>query len=476
MAWRTGMSWPCVAQKKWPPIWFLAKRLCFNAGILYEKLTARGIRPFPGRMEKMSTPALDESASKPLDSAWVRAQFPSLQLQVNGHPAAFLDGPAGTQVPKQVMDAIQRYLMNSNANTCGAFVTSRHNDAMLASVRAAMADFFHCEKDEVVFGQNMTTITFALARAIGRELKPGDEIVVTSLDHDANVAPWRALEEKGIVIRQVDIREADCTLDLDDLKRKITAKTKLVAVGYASNAVGTINPVAEITKLAHDAGALMFIDAVHYAPHGPIDVRALDCDFLVCSPYKFFGPHMGTLYGKREHLLRFKPYKVRPASDLLPDRWETGTQVQELIAGIAAAVDYLAELGRRCDSGAKDRRSALLAAYRATMQHERALVTKLIEGLLAIPGLKFFGITDPKRFEERCSTVSIRIGNRNPTEIAKFLGDRGIFTWDGNYYALNLTERLGVEQSGGLLRIGLVHYNTAGEVERLLSALREFAG
>ena len=427
-------------------------------------------------MEKMSTPALYDSATKPLDSAWVRAQFPSLQLQVNGHPASFLDGPAGTQVPKQVMDAIQDYLMNSNANTCGAFLTSRRNDAALASARAAMADLFHCEKDEVAFGQNMTTITFALARAIGRELKPGDEIVVTTLDHDANVAPWRALEEEGVVIRQVDIREADCTLDLDDLKRKISPKTKLLAVGYASNAVGTINPVAEITKLAHDAGALMFIDAVHYAPHGPIDVRALDCDFLVCSPYKFFGPHMGALYGKREHLLRFKPYKVRPASDLLPDRWETGTQVQELIAGIAAAVDYLAELGRRCDPGAKDRRGALLAAYRATMQHERVLVTKLIEGLLAIPGLKFFGITDPKRFGERCSTVSVRIGSHNPTEIAKFLGDRGVFTWDGNYYALNLTERLGVEQSGGLLRIGLVHYNTADEVERLLSALREFAG
>ncbi len=423
----------------------------------------------------MSTPVLKESPITPLDSAWVRAQFPSLQLKVNGHPAAFLDGPAGTQVPRQVMEAVQNYFLTSNANTCGAFETSRGNDAMIASARGAMADFFHCDKDEVVFGQNMTTITFALARAIGRELEPGDEIIVTTLDHDANVAPWRALEEKGVVIRQVDIREADCTLDLDDLKRKITSKTKLVAVGYASNAVGTINPVAEITKLAHDAGALMFIDAVHYAPHGSIDVRALDCDFLVCSPYKFFGPHMGTLYGKRERLLQFKPHKVRPAPDSLPDRWETGTQVQELIAGIGAAVDYIAELGRRCDPGAKDRRTALLAAYRATRQHEMALLSRLIEGLLAIPGLRFYGISDPKRFDERCSTVSVRIGNHNPTEIAKFLGDRGIFTWDGNYYALNLTERLGVEASGGLLRIGLVHYNTMDEVERLLVVLREFA-
>jgi cysteine desulfurase family protein (TIGR01976 family) len=422
----------------------------------------------------MSTPVMQEAGSQPLDSAWVRAQFPSLQLRVNGQQAAFLDGPAGTQVPKQVTSAIQNYFLGANANTCGAFETSRRNDAMIAATRAAMADFFNCDADEVVFGQNMTTITFALARAIGRELKPGDEIVVTTLDHDANVAPWRTLEEKGVIIRQVDIREEDCTLDLDDLKRKITAKTKLVAVGYASNAVGTINPVAEITKLAHAAGALMFIDAVHYAPHGAIDVRALDCDFLVCSPYKFFGPHMGTLYGKRERLLRFKPYKVRPAPDTLPDRWETGTQVQELIAGIGGAVDYIAELGRRCDPSASDRRSALLAAYRATRRHEMALLSQLIPGLLAIPGLRFFGITDPQRFGDRCSTVSVRLAGRTPTQAAAFLGDRGIFTWDGNYYALNLAERLGVQESGGFLRIGLVHYNTAEEVERLLSSLREF--
>jgi cysteine desulfurase family protein (TIGR01976 family) len=423
----------------------------------------------------MSTSVMQGMDSKPLDVAWVRAQFPSLQLQVNGHPAAFLDGPAGTQVPRQVMDAVQNYFLKSNANTCGPFETSRSNDAIIASSRAAMADFFNCDKDEVVFGQNMTTITFALARAIGRVLEPGDEIVVTTLDHDANVAPWRALEEMGMVIRQVDIHESDCTLNLEDLKHKINANTKLVAVGYASNAVGTINPVAEITKLAHAAGALVFIDAVHYAPHGPIDVRALDCDFLACSPYKFFGPHMGTLYGKREHLTRFRPYKVRPAPDSLPDRWETGTQVQELIAGIGAAVDYLAELGRRCDASVKDRRSALLAAYRATHEHEMALLSHLVEGLLAIPGLRFFGLSDPKRFDERCSTVSVRLANHIPTQVAAFLGERGIFTWDGNYYALNLTERLGVEASGGLLRIGLVHYNTAEEVGRLLAALREIA-
>lgn len=409
-----------------------------------------------------------------LDVAWVRAHFPSLQLTVNGYPAAFLDGPAGTQVPQNVMDAVRDYFLQSNANTLGAFVTSRRTDATIASARAAMADLLNCAPEEVFFGPNMTTLTFALARAIGRELGPGDEIVVTTLDHDANVAPWRALEERGVTIRQVDIRESDCTLDMSDFRRKVTPRTRLVAVGYASNAVGTINPVAEIIRLAHSVGAVAFIDAVHYAPHGSIDVRALDCDFLACSPYKFFGPHMGAIYGKREFLDRFRPYKVRPAPDTIPDRWETGTQVHEGLAGVAAAIDYLADLGRRSDSSATSRRAALLAAYRAIREHEMTLATKLIDGLLEIPKLRFYGISDPARFGERVPTVAIRIEGYTPTEVATFLGERGIFTWDGNYYALNLTERLGVESSGGLLRIGLVHYNTAEEVDRLLAALGEF--
>ncbi|MGB9433337.1 MAG: cysteine desulfurase-like protein [Candidatus Acidiferrum sp.] len=423
----------------------------------------------------MSTPGLDRSAANALDIDWVRSQFPSLQTQVNGQPAAFLDGPAGTQVPTQVMHVIQNYLMGANANTCGVFLTSRRTDEMLNTARAAMADFFHCERDEVVFGQNMTTITFSVSRAIGREWNAGDEIVLTTLDHDANFSPWKALEEKGVVIRQVDIREDDCTLNLDDLKSKLNEKTKLVAVGYASNAVGTINPVAEITRLAHAAGALVYIDAVHFAPHGLIDVKHLNCDFLVCSPYKFFGPHMGTLYGKRRHLQSFRPYKVRPCTDQIPERWEAGTQVHELIAGIGAAVEYIAELGRHSDPSVVTRREALAAAYRTTVAYERRLVSRLIEGLQSISGVRIYGITDPSRFEERCSTLSLRIGNHHPTTIAAFLGERGIFTWDGNYYALNLTERLGVESQGGMLRIGLVHYNTLDEVERLLTALREFA-
>lgn len=424
----------------------------------------------------MSTPGMDRSAVDPpaLDINWVRSQFPSLQTQVNGQPAAFLDGPAGTQVPAQVMHAIQNYLSTANANTNGAFLTSRRTDEMIANARAAMADFFHCDRNEVVFGQNMTTITFAISRAIGRELHAGSEILLTTLDHDANFSPWKVLEEKGVVIRQVDIREEDCTLDLEDLKDQLSPRTRLVAVGYASNAVGTINPVAQITQMAHAAGAMVYIDAVHYAPHGLIDVKALDCDFLVCSPYKFFGPHMGALYGKREHLEKLHPYKVRPCTDQLPDRWESGTQVHELIAGIGAAVDYIAEVGRRSDKSVGTRRDALAAAYRSTVAHERRLITRLIEGLQAIPGVRIYGIADPKRLDERCSTLSLRIGDHHPTEIAKFLGDRGIFTWDGNYYALNLTERLGVESKGGLLRIGLVHYNAMDEVERLLAALREF--
>jgi len=424
----------------------------------------------------MTTPLAQTETIVPLDINWVRAQFPSLRQTVNGHPATFLDAPAGTQVPQRVIDAVRDYFEQSNANTCGAFATSRRTDAMIAAARAAMGDFFNCAADEVFFGPNMTTATFALARGIGRDFKPGDEVVVTTLDHDANVAPWRALEELGVVVRQVDIHEEDCTLDMDDLRRKITPRTRLVAAGYASNAVGTINPVAEIVRLAHEAGALAFIDAVHYAPHGAIDVRELDCDFLACSPYKFFGPHMGCIYGKRELLLRFRPYKVRPAPETLPDRWETGTQIHEGLAGVIAAIDYLADAGRRSDpSSNTTRRAALAAAYGAIRRHEMSLAAKMIRGLLEIPGLRFYGISDPTRFDARVPTVGVRLANNRPLAIATFLGDRGIFTWDGNYYALNLTERLGVEKEGGLLRIGLVHYNTAEEVDRLLGALRELA-
>jgi cysteine desulfurase family protein (TIGR01976 family) len=410
-----------------------------------------------------------------LDIAWVRAQFPALAQVVNGHPAVFFDGPGGTQVPQRVIDAMRDYLVRSNANTHGAFATSRRSDEIIAAAHAAVADLLGCDADEVVFGPNMTTLAFALSRAIGRELRAGDEVVVTRLDHDANVAPWVALAERGAVIRTVDIHVEDCTLDMADLRRQINERTRLVAVGYASNAVGSINDVAEIIRLAHGVGALAFIDAVHYAPHGSLDVCALDCDFLACSPYKFFGPHTGALYGKREHLMRLRPYKVRPAADQIPDRWETGTQNHEGLAGVAAAVDYLTELGRRAHPAATSRRAALLAAYDAIRPYELGLVERLIAGLLEVPGLTFYGIRDPARFDRRVPTVAVRLAGHTPRQLAEFLAARGIFTWDGNYYALNLTERLGVESSGGMLRIGLAHYNTEEEVERLLAALRELA-
>jgi cysteine desulfurase family protein (TIGR01976 family) len=410
-----------------------------------------------------------------LDLTRVRSQFPSLSQTVAGQPAVFLDGPGGTQVPQRVIDAISDYLKNSNANTCGAYVTSRRTDGIIADARAAMADFFGCVPDEVVFGPNMTTLTFALSRSIGRELGPGDEILLTHLDHDANVSPWRALEERGVTIRFVEIDQRDCTLNMADLAQKLNSRTRVVAVGYASNAIGTINDVKEIVRLAHQKGALAYIDAVHYAPHGPIDVRALDCDFLVCSSYKFFGPHMGILYGKREHLQRLQPYKVRANTNAVPNRWEWGTLNHECIAGIAACIDYLADLGRQVDPAVSTRRAALLAAYGAIQQHERGLAETLIRGLLALPGLKFYGISDVAKLDRRCPTVAVRIASHTPLELATKLGERGIFTWDGNYYALNLTERLDVEKDGGFLRIGLAHYNTAAEVQRLLQALREIA-
>ena len=410
-----------------------------------------------------------------LDLTRVRSQFPSLSQTVAGQPAVFLDGPGGTQVPQRVIDAISDYLKNSNANTCGAYATSRRTDVVIAGARAAMADFFGCDPDEVVFGPNMTTLTFALSRSLGRELGPGDEILLTHLDHDANVSPWRALEERGVTIRFVDVNQEDCTLNMADLAQKLNSRTRVVAVGYASNAVGTINDVREIVRLAHQKGALAYIDAVHYAPHGPIDVRALDCDFLVCSSYKFFGPHMGILYGKREHLQRLQPYKLRANTNAVPNRWEWGTLNHECIAGIAACVEYLADLGRQVDPSVSTRRAALLAAYSAIQQHERGLVEMLIGGLLALPGLKFYGISDVAKLDRRCPTVAVRIAGHTPLDLATRLGERGIFTWDGNYYALNLTERLDVEKDGGFLRIGLAHYNTAAEVQRLLQGLREIA-
>jgi cysteine desulfurase family protein (TIGR01976 family) len=427
-------------------------------------------------MKTMPQSATDDSVvTDPIDSPWVRAQFPALSQTIHGQPAVFLDGPGGTQVPQRVIDAISEYLRTNNANTDGVFATSQRSDTILAAARVAMADFLACDPEEIIFGANMTSLTFAISRSIGRELNPGDEIVVTRLDHGANYSPWVALEERGITIRVAEINDHDCTLDMSDLERKITSRTKLVAVGYASNAVGTINNVREVVRMAHRVGAMAYIDAVHYAPHGPIDVRALDCDFLVCSSYKFFGPHMGILYGKHRHLTTLQPYQVAANTHAVPLNWEWGTLNHEGIAGITACVDYLADLGRHIDPSASARRIALLTAWKAIQTHEQTLVQTLISGLLKIPGLKLYGITDPERFGERCPTVAVRIAGHTPLQLATELGRRGFFTWDGNYYALNLTEHLDVEKDGGFLRIGLAHYNTAEEVDRCLAALREIA-
>ncbi|MGJ0485574.1 MAG: cysteine desulfurase-like protein [Methylomicrobium sp.] len=410
-----------------------------------------------------------------LDPTWVRSRFPALSQEIEGHIPVFFDGPGGSQMPGSVIEAMARYLISSNANAHGAFATSRRTDKCIESARKAVADLLGCEPYEVVFGANMTTLTFAFSRAIGRELNPGDEILVTRLDHYANVSPWKALEDEvGAVVRVVDIHPEDCTLDMENLKRKINAKTRLVAIGYASNAVGTVNDVAAVVRLAHAVGAWVFVDAVHYVAHGPIDVRALDCDFLACSAYKFYGPHVGIVYGKQEHLTHLRPCKVRPAPEDVPSRWETGTLNHEGLAGVVATIDYLAELGQHI-SPSGSRRGALLAALEASRRYERELCEQLIAGLLKMPGLTLYGITDPARFAWRTPTVSIRLAGKKPEAVAKEVGDRGIFTWHGNFYALGLTEKLHVEADGGLLRIGLLAYNTREEIERLLGALREIA-
>ncbi|MDV3349232.1 cysteine desulfurase-like protein [Leptothoe sp. ISB3NOV94-8A] len=420
--------------------------------------------------QSVVVPASD-TATLPLD--WIRPQFPALAQVMNGSPIAFLDGPGGTQVPQRVMDAMTDYLIHSNANAHGAFITSQRTDEVIAAARGALADFLGCNPNEIVFGPNMTTLTFAISRAIGRELLPEDEILVTCLDHDANVAPWLALREQGIIVHTVDIHPENCILDLKDLISKLNHRTRLLAITYASNAVGTLNDLPTIIQLAHDVRAWVYVDAVHYAAHGPIDVQQLDCDFLVCSPYKFFGPHMGVLYGKREHLERLHPYKVRPASDVIPDRWETGTQNHEGLAGVTAAIEYLADLGRLVSPQVSNRRGAVFAAMTAIRHSGEQLCQILIEGLLQLPGITVYGITAPEQILWRLPTVAIRMTKHPPAAMAKTLGEQGIFTWHGNFYALNLTQRLGVEDQGGLLRIGLVHYNTLAEINRLLAALAD---
>jgi cysteine desulfurase family protein (TIGR01976 family) len=408
-----------------------------------------------------------------LDLQSVRRQFPALALKVDGEPVVYLDNPAGTQVSQRVMDRTAEYWRTTNANQGGAYATSRRSDALIAQVREGAAVFLNAASaDEIVFGPNMTTLTFALSRAIGREMKPGDEIVVTRLDHDANVSPWLALQERGVTVRVVDIQVPECTLDINDLLRQLTPRTRLVAVTHASNAVGTIPDLAAVSRAAHAAGAWLWVDAVHYGPHGPIDVRTIDCDFLVCSSYKFYGPHQGILYGRRELLQRLRPYKVRPASDEGPARWETGTQNHECLAGVLGAFEYLAELG----GAERVVRPALEAAMDRIRHHERALVARLIDGLQQIRGITLYGITALEELDRRAPTVSLTWPPYRPEALARWLASHQVFATHGDHYATELMARLGLADEGGTLRIGMAHYNTPSEVDLVLELLASYRG
>ncbi len=418
-----------------------------------------------------------DTAKKTLEQLAVRKHFPSLTRCIKGKPIAFLDGPGGTQVPQQVIDAVSRYYSTNNANAGGCFATSQETDEIVEQGRKAMSDLLGCTSDEIVFGANMTSLTFALSRALGRELEDGDEIITTVLDHDANVAPWKALEERGAIVHAIGVRESDCTLDMDELASKLSKRTKIVAVGYASNAVGTINDVKRVVAMAHEVGALVFIDAVHYAPHGPIDVRELDCDFLACSPYKFFAPHLGVIYGKKEHLSRLRPYKVRPADATAPFCWETGTQNFEAIAGVIAAIDYLATIGAAVSSG-NSRRQNLSTAMDLIKEYEKSLSKRMITGLKDIAGISLYGIADLESaaLNWRTPTFGLIVKGHSPSKVAEQLAEEGIFVWNGNFYAVQLTERLELEEKGGLLRVGAVHYNTFDEIDRCLRVLERIAG
>lgn len=404
-----------------------------------------------------------------------RNQFPALSREHNGQPAVFLDGPAGTQVTQSVIDAISHYYCTCNANHGGQFATSRESDAFTEQAHRALADFVGADDwKEIVFGANMTSLTFAFSRAIAQTWSEGDNIVVTRLDHDANVSTWAlAARDHGVEVRYAEIHKGDCTLDVTDLKSKIDQRTRLVAVGLASNSSGSINPVQEITSYAKQFNALVFIDAVHYAPHRLIDVHEIGCDFLACSTYKFYGPHIGVLWAKSEILEDLEAYKVRPSATVIPEKWMTGTQNFASLCGSRAAVDYLADLGRTlANDGSLQRRQALQIAYEAITIYEDQLCLRLLDGLAAIEDLKVHGITDINQLEDRVPTISITHPKLSASQIAFELGERGIFVWDGNYYALELTEQLNLEPEG-MVRLGLVHYNTLEEVDRLLDALQE---
>ena len=412
-----------------------------------------------------------------VDISAIRSQFPSLN-----RPAIFFDNPGGTQIAKQSLDRINKYLLETNANHEGVFPTSIASDAVLDEAHRAMADFYNAASpEEIIFGANMTTLTLHISRSISRTWNAGDEIVVTRLDHDANVTPWvLAAEDRGCKVNWVDFDVEDGTLKLDDFQRALERKPRFVAVGYASNSLGTINPVGKIIKMAHDAGAMVYVDAVQYAAHGPIDVQKLDCDFLVSSAYKFYGTHSGILYGKKNILENLFAYKVRPATDKLPGKFETGTQNHEGIAGVLGAIEYFEWVGKQYtgtqsdalkEDGFSGRRLLLKQAMNLIRSYEFELSRALLDVLQSIPNLTLYGLTDVRCLDERVATFSFTLKDQSSRSVAEKLAQQGIYVWDGNYYAINVTERLGLEESGGMVRVGAAHYNTLDEVAKLKNAL-----
>jgi len=411
---------------------------------------------------------------------YVREQFPCLSKTVNGYPAAFLDGPGGSQVPRSVVERINDYLYYRNANAHGVFVTSKESDALFWDARVAIADFLNCDPKEVAFGANSSSNNFKLAFSLLREMKPGDEVIITEIDHEGNRSPWRVLEEYGMVLKCVRVDPETCTLDLEDYKNKLSDKTRLVAVNWASNAVGTITDVKTVVKLAHEVGAYTVVDAVHYAPHKPIDVRDIDTDFLVCSAYKFFGPHIGILYAKAEVGEKINPIRVMANDNTeIPDKFEIGTLPMELACGAAAAVDFIADIGRVHEkyfeeelSGLTGRRRQVVAGMLAIEAYEDPMAKLLRTELAAIDGVRVYG---PPEGTPRTSTVSFTAKGANSNEVAKFLAERGIFVWDGDFYAIEIVHSvLKLGDQGGLIRIGLAPYNTIHEVERTIRAVKEF--
>lgn len=423
--------------------------------------------------------ALDNAAVEIL-----RSEFPALKQEVGGKPIIFLDGPGGTQVHGSVMEAMNRYFVNANSNAHGAFLYSRRTDEITYHARTAAMEFLNASRpEEIVFGPNMTTLTFRISQAVGETLAEGDEIVVSRLDHDANISPWEALQRKGVVIRRVDFDPTDCTLDMDGLERLVNSRTRLIAAGYASNAVGTVNDVRRLVQLARSVGALVFVDAVHYAPHGPMDVSELNCDFLVCSAYKFFGPHVGILYGRYDILDSLPAMKVAPAGNEPPEKFETGTANFEGISGTLAAIEYLASLGARFGTDdvpeaarVSKRRRNLVAGMTAVREYEQVLCRRLINGLRSIEGIKIYGIVEPTQIGRRVPTVSFTSDSYRPDETATKLDRENIFVWHGHFYAVSVVEQLGLSQEGGLVRIGLCHYNTVEEVDKLIGLLGEMHG